>query len=646
VSALTHEAWLAANDHYLALAVEWLSLLLSLGVEDEQTQAAADAVALAAAVEPPPALVEVGVRLGLTSFEYNVLLLCIAVELDDRISRLCAKAHADTTRSYPTFGLALSLFEEGAWTALAPDRPLRYWRLIEIHQPGAQPLTASALRADERMVAAAKGVRQIDDRIALLATPLEDPLPAGATLPPSQRAVVESILRRVRTLAVSEHHDRRPPPLQLIGRDSPSKLLVAAVSAGELGLWLYRLPVEALPEQLAEVETLARLWEREAYLLPVALYVEVRDAEPRPLLGRFLARANGLIFVDLREAYADLGDGSTLFEVSLPMPKEQELLWRAAIGSRLRKAPALLAARYNFDTAAIFRFSAEATTQIGLEQICRRSARLHMHGLAHRITPRAHLSQVILPPEPIDLLKQIIVQARHRVTVYDGWGFRQRLNRGLGISALFAGDSGTGKTMAAEAIANELGIDLYRIDLSAVVSKYIGETEKNLRRVFDAAETGSGILFFDEADALFARRTEVKDSHDRYANIEVNYLLQRMEDFNGLVILATNLKSALDPAFLRRLRFVVNFPFPSLQDRRRIWQNAFPPRAAQALSGADWDRLAKFHLTGGHIANIALNASFVAAGEGKTSVEMRHILSAARAEYGKLERPINEAEFR
>jgi len=185
----------------------------------------------------------------------------------------------------------------------------------------------------------------------------------------------------------------------------------------------------------------------------------------------------------------------------------------------------------------------------------------------------------VLPPAEVALLRQIANQVRLRSKVYDGWGFRQEMNRGLGISALFAGESGTGKTMAAEVIANDLGLSLYRIDLSAVVSKYIGETEKNLRRLFDTAEDGGAILFFDEADALFGKRSEVKDSHDRYANIEINYLLQRIESYRGLAILATNMKSALDKAFLRRLRFIVNFPFPG-QNERMIM-------LAEGLPGAD-----------------------------------------------------------
>jgi SpoVK/Ycf46/Vps4 family AAA+-type ATPase len=213
----------------------------------------------------------------------------------------------------------------------------------------------------------------------------------------------------------------------------------------------------------------------------------------------------------------------------------------------------------------------------------------------------------------------------------------------LGISALFTGESGTGKTMAAEVLARELGLELYRIDLSAVVSKYIGETEKNLRRVFDAAEESGAILLFDEADALFGKRSEVKDSHDRYANIEVSYLLQRMEAYRGLAILTTNLRTALDAAFQRRLRFVVQFPFPDQEQRELIWRGVFP--AATPLEGIDHGKLARLNVAGGHIRNIALNAAFSAAAEGRP-VRMQYVLQAARAEAAKREQALTETETR
>ena len=241
-----------------------------------------------------------------------------------------------------------------------------------------------------------------------------------------------------------------------------------------------------------------------------------------------------------------------------------------------------------------------------------------------------------------ETLRQLAAHVRRRLKVNEHWGFATKSARGLGITALFSGPSGTGKTMAAEVLANELRLDLYRIDLSSVVSKYIGETEKNLRRVFEAAEGSGAILLFDEADALFGKRTEVKDSHDRYANIEVSYLLQRMEAYRGLAILTTNLEGALDHAFMRRIRFVVRFPFPGREQRREIWRRVFP--AATPLDGLDVDKLARLDVTGGSIHNIGLNAAFLAA-DADQPVRMGHLAEAARGEYGKLEQPLAELEL-
>ena len=249
-----------------------------------------------------------------------------------------------------------------------------------------------------------------------------------------------------------------------------------------------------------------------------------------------------------------------------------------------------------------------------------------------RLVATATWDDLVLPPLQLDLLHRIADQVENRAKVYEAWGFGTRMHRGPGITVLFAGPSGTGKSMAAEVIANALRLSLYRIDLSAVVSKYIGETEKNLRRVFDAAEDGGALLYLDEADALFGKRSEVKDSHDRYANLEINYLLQRMEAYPGVAILATNMRTNLDPAFVRRLRFVVIFPPPKLAARRRIWEKAFPQEAP--VGKLDFDRLASMEATGGTIRDIALHAAFLAALDG-TPITMDLLMDAAKVEFKK-----------
>jgi SpoVK/Ycf46/Vps4 family AAA+-type ATPase len=299
--------------------------------------------------------------------------------------------------------------------------------------------------------------------------------------------------------------------------------------------------------------------------------------------------------------------------------------------------------------AGVFDLSLESAGIVGREvaagerlwAACRRRTRAGLGDLAAVVVPRARWDDLVLPSPVLAQLRALAAAVRHRTTVLDDWGFAARTSRGLGSTALFAGPSGTGKTMAAEVIAGDLDLDLVHVDLSQVVSKWVGETEKHLRRVFDAAEDGGSVLLFDEADALFGKRTEVKDSHDRYANIEVSYLLQRMEAYRGLAILTTNLKSALDPAFLRRIRFVVQFPFPEVAQRAQIWRGVFP--AQTPTEGLDPVRLARLNVTGGNIRNIALNAAFLAADAGEP-VRMAHLLKAARSEYAKLEKPLNEME--
>jgi SpoVK/Ycf46/Vps4 family AAA+-type ATPase len=410
------------------------------------------------------------------------------------------------------------------------------------------------------------------------------------------------------------------------------------------------------------LETLARLWQRDSLLLPLALYVDAHDVDKGTgtdgILGRltrFVLRTGGLVVVDSRDGAASSFDHALTVEVDKPTPAEQRAVWQAALGEEALgedsgDIPARLAGQFNLNqdgVASIVALARQSESSASLEdrlwQQCLAKTRPGMDRLAEKLDAKATWDDIVLPEQEASLLRQIAAQVQVRSRVYDDWGFRARMNRGLGISALFAGDSGTGKTMAAEVLANALQLDLYRIDLSAVVSKYIGETEKNLRQVFDAAEDGGAILFFDEADAIFGKRSEVKDSHDRYANIEINYLLQRMEAYRGLAILASNMKSALDSAFMRRLRFIVNFPFPSAADRKRIWERVFPTETK--TDGLDHDRLARFTLTGGSIHNIALNSAFLAA-QGGDKVTMPLIFEAARTEFRKLDRPINEADFR
>ncbi|WP_421566983.1 ATP-binding protein [Stenotrophomonas sp. PD6] len=667
-----HPGWSLANERYLALSLDWLHLRLQALAPSPASAAAppaaggsprawprwkknepalpalpapdpaatlADVAAARDAIaseDPPPALLALAQRFGLDRFETDILWLCVAVELDATLPAAIAAAQDGVP--VPTFALALRLFDDAAWDALSPHRPLRHLRLLEINQPGATALTAAALRADERIVNAVKGLNVADARLHAWIGPEVAEQPVSGL----QQASVEQILA-----ALDDEPGDTPPVVQLLGQDRHSRLAIASQVCARLSRRLHRIAAESLPLQRGELETLARLWRRESLLLPLAVYVEADEAEGERLaaVSTLLSLPLGPVFVGLRDTPLALEVPSCHVRAPLPTASEQYHAWREALEEEDNEVEAAsLSSHFDLDLGRIGQAAAGARTRaVPAWDLCRDFAAPRLDQLAQRLEPRARWDDLMLSEEPHALLRQIAAQARERHRVYREWGYGARMNRGLGISALFAGESGTGKTMAAEVIANELRLHLYRIDLSSVVSKYIGETEKNLRRLFDAAEQGGALLFFDEADALFGKRSEVKDSHDRYANIEINYLLQRMESFSGLAILATNMKASLDNAFLRRLRFVVNFPYPGPAERSRIWRNALPAEVPRRA--LDVERLARFNLSGGNIHSIALNAAFAAAAD-DDAVDMPRMLAAVRAELRKLGRPVDEADFR
>jgi SpoVK/Ycf46/Vps4 family AAA+-type ATPase len=302
---------------------------------------------------------------------------------------------------------------------------------------------------------------------------------------------------------------------------------------------------------------------------------------------------------------------------------------------------ALIAAR----NRALLRGGAgELITPEDLYAGCRAQSNQKLNSSARKLAPRHSWEDLILPQNELAQLAEICAQLKHQRKVYGDWGFGRKVSPSKGLCVFFYGPSGTGKTTAVEILAKELQLEVYKVDLSAVVSKYIGETEKNLSAIFREAETSNAILFFDEADALFGKRSEVKDAHDRYANIEINYLLQRMEEFEGLVILATNLRKNIDEAFFRRMHFAVEFPFPEEKYRYRIWKQHFP-QAAPMADDIDFNFLAnRLNVTGGNIKNIVVNAAFMAA-ENSGVINMKHLVRAASREYEKIGRLCTESEF-
>ncbi len=649
--------WSAANQAYLSQSIAALKAALRRG-DGPIAPPRGDAPAFA---RRAPALDRIAEAFGLSSFERNLLLLCAGVELDPEFAALCAAAQNDTARPFPSFSLALANLPDAHWTALGPQAPLRRWRLIEM--AAGQPLTTAPLRIDETVLHFLAGLAELDRRLAAMLLPL--PMLGLDALAPSHAIIAQRAAATWEAVGA----DNTTPLVQLAGDTIDGRPIVAAAAA-LLGLRAAVLTADRVPGGADEMEDVVRLWSREICLSGFGvLLVERDDAGTVPAddvpgrtnaVARLLERLPGPVALCERERSRVAHRLVTAFEVApLPAP-EQCHAWRAALGgvvaddqATIEAVSDLVSAQFSINRPAIEAIAAEAAArtarfgrpvqEIGAAawDLCRAHVRTRLDGLAQRIDPRVNWSELILPDAEMTTLRTIAAQVRQRTTVYERWGFAAKSPRGLGISALFSGPSGTGKTMAAEVLASELHLDLYRIDLASVVSKYIGETEKNLRRVFDAAERSGAILLFDEADALFGKRSEVKDSHDRYANIEVSYLLQRMEAYRGLVILTSNMKTALDPAFLRRLRFTVQFPFPDAAQRLRVWRQAFP--AATPTEAVDFGRLAQLRIAGGNIRSIAMNAAFLAA-DAAEPVRMSHLMTAARSEYAKLERQLTVAE--
>jgi hypothetical protein len=587
-----------------------------------------------------PALDRVCTVFGLSPFERDVLLLCAGVELDSAFAEIIGE---------PTFGLALAKLPDAHWSALSPGGPLRHWKLIDLQ--GGSGIVKARLRIDERVLHYLVGIQELDARLTGLVTPVK----GYESLAPSHRKLVERIEYAWRNVGDATQLQA----VHLLGTAREDSRAVAAAACASVGLRIYAMSASDVPTSSAELAAMQRLWERDAALLRAALLIEIDDGDGaiNPV-RRFVERARCAVLVSSRDGVGEWSRRTVSIDVNKPRTDEQRSLWREALGhagADSNGSVDALVAQFDLSAGTIRRLvdgpwanERDASPSADdhapgtyLWNAARASSRGRINDLAQRIEPAASWDDIVLPPAQMQALREIAVQVRHRTKVYETWGFARKGRRGLGISALFAGASGTGKTMAAEVLANDLQLDLYRIDLSQVVSKYIGETEKNLRRVFDAAEEGAAILLFDEADALFGKRSDVRDSHDRYANIEVSYLLQRMEAYRGLAILTSNMKHALDPAFLRRIRFVVPFPFPDVAQRAEMWRTVFP--SVMPTAGLQIEKLARLTMPGGHIRNIAVNAAFLAA-DANEAVQMKHVLQATRTEYAKLEKPLSDAE--
>jgi hypothetical protein len=609
-------------------AFEWLRARLIAKIEPQE-----ETVRIPFA--PPVSLVDLAKCFSLDSFEQQVILLCLMIEFDPRLGEAYALAQGSENRPFPTLALARNLLDQPRFAALSSDAPLHRYRLVELDREEFGELATRRIRLAQRVLHWLSGETTHQPDLLQLLTPLH-----AANV---HAAVDEAVLGRMRAAFA----ERPPPIVRIFGLDGDLKRAVTHRVAAEAGLATLQVAVEDLPETHQEVSELAHFLEREALLSPFCLFVSSRlegNATPQQTtaLCRVIDRLAIPTVLDL-DGVGLTGVRPT-FHIGLPPPThaERRTSWLQVAGIDGEEHACRLASTFETTLSEIGSIGATLGTAAPEQRFreaweaCRRLSRPVLDTLARRVSSRVTLDDVVLPARQKSQLMELVDQVRLSRIVTEDWGFVEKSQRGLGLSALFAGESGTGKTFAAEAIANELGFDLSRIDLAAVVSKFIGETEKNLKRVFDAAERGGVALFFDESDALFGRRTEVRDSHDRYANIEINYLLQRMEDYRGLSILATNRRSALDQAFTRRLAFVVEFPFPDRDEAEAIWAKVFP--AAAPTGNLDFGRLAALNLAGGSIRNVALRAAYRAARSG-ASIDTDLILEAARGERRKLGQP-------
>jgi AAA+ superfamily predicted ATPase len=611
----------------------------------------------------------------LSTFDIEALLICILPELDLKYQRLYGYLQDDVTKKSPTVDLLLHLLGDSfehrlaAREAFLPEAPLirhHLLRLYDAHDPGKVPLPGKSLQADERITNYLLGTDQIDARLLPFARLLQPTVKLeDVILPDDTRHRLTKLATQFQEEGVIYYFRGGYG----VGKQTTAEAICHQLETPMVCIDLNRMVAADIPIELS-----VQLIFREGLLQKAALYFSDSDLlfsddrEIKPGYDTMIAELESYphwVFLAGEKYWEprDVLHQRPFVNLEFPTPA---YLARRQLWERQWNGQSPIPDDVDFsDLAGKFRLSGgqirdtvatarnlalwrvpENGTMTGedLYTACREQFGQRLSTLARKIHPRYDWDDIILPRDQTEQLLELCSYIKHRYTVSDDWGFGRKHSRGEGLNALFSGPSGTGKTMAAEIIANKLGLDLYRIDLSTIVSKYIGETEKNLDRVFREGQSSNAILFFDEADALFGKRSEVRDSHDRYANIEVAYLLQKMEEYDGMVILATNLRKNIDEAFARRLQFTVEFPHPDESNRYRIWQGMFP-REAPVAKDTDFSFLARqFKITGGNIKNIALGAAFLAAEDGGC-ITMEKLIRATKREYQKIGKLCTEDDF-
>jgi hypothetical protein len=618
--------------------------------------------------EDAPRLLSLAQSFGLSEFEWWAFIICLAPALDLRYERIYGYLQDDVTATHARVDLILML--------LLPETLQRLDYMHYFEESSALRRFRLILPVEEAAQKAPNGLRQ-----AFMVAPAvlswllghysPESLAVGAELilPDENIDQEEALsvfdLEKMPSVKVMQH---LKPILSLYGEDGLQQALMARRVATGLQQPLVTvifekdLPVDHALERLI-------IAVRDARMLRALLFVRrmdvLVDREGRLLTSAFetLSHLDSCVITGTAQPFrfSDMAPDKSTALMQLKVDDltaiERMGVWKVmldevdeAVGESDLKVLSGQFTLTSGEVVAASNLAMSAAIQEGRPLEAPdlfAAARFHsghiLGELAQKIEPRYVWNDLVLPETPMTMLKELVSMVKSRTQVLEEWGLGKKLTASAGISALFTGPSGTGKTLAAQIIAHELGIDLYRIDLSTIVSKYIGETEKNLEHIFTEAQTSNAILFFDEADAIFGKRSEVKDAHDRYANIEVGYLLQRMEAYDGLAILATNLRANLDEAFTRRLQFIINFPFPDDVYRLRIWQVLMP--AGIPKSDLDLSIMAKrFKLSGGNIRNIIVSAAYLAAND-RGVLTMAHLMHGARREFQKMGRLINESDF-
>ncbi len=643
-----------------------------------------------------PRLERMATAFGLDRFDLDALLICLAPALDLRYERLYAYLQDDVTRKRPTVSLVLDLAVDGRGAEerlplllrFAGDAPLFKYRLLERVSDSTPdpPLLGQVLGVDPAIVAWLLGGYQphaeLGPDASLWQPPPEgdphrpdaggesaDALLAGKAWPDLERALQGSageqpLIAFYGPDLVSQHAAAR---LLAVRAGRPLLTVNLAAATGAAGV----PPLQAMRLALRDARLTGAIpclagWDvclaSDGGTADGPARGSVKGSSPSPDLLAELCAYPGPAIVAGQVAWQAGGidrDRTLMWiEFAAPGYAERRALWQHFLQRQACQVSDMdlstLAGQFQLTTGQIRDAVASAqdwAAQGGeglhggsLLAAARAHSNPRLATMARKIAPRYTWSDIVLPDDQLTLLREIVATVRGRSLVLEEWGVGRKLASSPGVTMLFSGPPGTGKTMAAEVVAAELGLDLYKIDLSTIVSKYIGETEKNLERIFSEAQSSNAILFFDEADAIFGKRSEVKDAHDRYANIEVSYLLQRMEAYNGVTILATNLRANLDEAFTRRLQFAVDFPFPDESYRLRIWQTLLPP-GVPSEPDLDFELLARrFKLAGGNIRNILVGAAYLAASDGGR-LGMKHLLHGTRRELQKMGRLVSEKDM-